>query len=95
MFAVWAARRETDPERVRDVHRALLASRTWGLEHLDLLSADAARTMGLSAEQCREYLSGLNYALSYQHLEGLTSFLRRLAQRGLVTPGTLAFLAVA
>ncbi|MBI3081790.1 MAG: hypothetical protein HYY94_02545 [Gemmatimonadetes bacterium] len=44
---------------------------------------------------CREYLSGLDYGLSYKHLEGLTSFLRRLTTRGMVREGALAFLAVA
>src|SRR5437773_8488085 len=31
VFAVWAARRSSDPARVRRIHKALLASRAWGL----------------------------------------------------------------
>jgi chorismate dehydratase len=109
VFAVWAARREpadrrtggatgsrsTYAKQVQDVHRALLASRDWGLAHLDALAAEAARETGIDRGRCAEYLSGLDYALSYRHLEGLTSFFRRLAARGLVPDGTLRFLSVA
>ncbi len=95
VFAVWAARREADREQVRAVHGALLASRTWGLSHLDELAAQAARATGIATRVCRQYFDGLDYGLTYKHLEGLTSFLRRLASRGLVRDGALAFLAVA
>lgn len=95
VFAVWAARREVDHARVGAVHRALLASRDWGLSHLDRLAQEAARETGISLAACTEYLSGLDYALSYRHLEGLTSFFRRLAARGVVREGTLRFLSVA
>lgn len=93
VFAVWAARREAD--RVAAVHRALLASRQWGLAHLDRLADEAAERSGIPRDRCAEYLSGLDYALSYRHLEGLTSFFRRLAQRGVVPDGSLRFLSVA
>ena len=109
VFAVWAARREAADRRiggsadsqptyaaqVQRVHRALLASREWGLLHVGELAEEAARKTGIDQRQCAEYLSGLDYALSYRHLEGLTSFFRRLADRGLVPDGTLRFLAVA
>jgi len=95
VFAVWAARRESSGARVEAVHRALLESKSWGLAHLDQLARDAATATGIEAAACRAYLSGLDYDLSYRHLEGLTSFLRRLAARGRVGEGTLAFLSVA
>ena len=95
VFAVWAARREAERERVAAVHRALLTSREWGLTHLERLADEAARHTGIAPERCAEYLSGLDYALSYRHLEGLTSFFRRLAQRGVVPDGSLRFLSVA
>lgn len=95
VFAVWAARRAVDRRAIRDVHRALLASRKWGLEHLDDLAADAAAATGVAAAACREYLEGLDYRLSYRHLAGLTDFLRRLAARGIVPDGTLSFLGAA
>lgn len=95
VFAVWAARREAPEPRVLEVHDALLRSRDWGLGHLAELAAEAQRRTGIPLARCREYLSGLDYALSYRHLEGLTSFFRRLAQRGVVKEGTLRFLSVA
>ena len=95
VFAVWAARREAPVEQVAALHRALRESRAWGLRHLPQLAEEAARQTGIPTAVCREYLVGLDYALSYSHLEGLTSFFRRLAQRGVVPDGTLRFLSVA
>jgi chorismate dehydratase len=95
VFAVWAARREANRARVEAVHRGLLDSRRWGLAHVDQLAADAAAATGISVATCREYLKGLDYAFTYRHLEGLSSFLRRLAARGTVREGTMAFLSVA
>ncbi len=95
VFAVWAARREADPGAARAVHQALLRSRAWGLAHLDLLAGQAAERTGIDRARCREYLHGLDYALSYRHLAGLTDFFRRLAQDGLVPDGSLSFLSAA
>jgi len=92
---VWAARRAVDRAAVRDVHRALLASRRWGLAHLEELAAAAAAATGVEGGRCREYLAGLDYGLSYRHLAGLSDFLRRLAARGVVPDGTLSFLGAA
>jgi chorismate dehydratase len=95
VFAVWAARRERERDAVRRVHRALLAARDWGLAHVDVLAADAARATGVSVAACREYLGGLDYALSATHLAGLTDFFGRLAARGVVPDASLQFLHVA
>jgi chorismate dehydratase len=95
VFAVWAARRDADPQAVTRVHRALLASRAWGLAHLAVLAEQAARDTDVDVGDCAEYLAGLDYGLSYRHLAGLTDFLRRLAARGTVPDGTLAFTGAA
>ena len=95
VFAVWAARREARASAVQDIHRRLLESRTWGLAHLDELSAEAARATGVSEPACREYLGDLDYALSYRHLAGLTDFFGRLAHDGLVPDGSLSFISAA
>lgn len=95
VFAVWAARREAKLPAVQKVHEQLLASRAWGLAHLDGLAADAARATGVPEAACREYLGDLDYALSYRHLAGLTDFFRRLAQDGLVPDGSLSFISAA
>ncbi len=95
VFAVWAARRSSDLARVRRIHQALLASRAWGLSHLDQLADAAALTCNVRRATCLQYLAGLDYALSYKHLAGLTDFFRRLAARGLVPDASLRFLQVA
>ncbi len=95
VFAVWAARREADRREVQGIHRALLASRAWGLEHLDELADLASGSTGITREVCRAYLADLDYALSYRHLAGLTDFFRRLAQDGLVPDGSLSFITAA
>ena len=95
VFAVWAARRAADPVAVRRGHESLLASRAWGLAHLELLAEDAAGATGVPLAACREYLAGLDYAFTYKHLAGLTDFFRRLAALGIVPDGSLQFLQVA
>jgi chorismate dehydratase len=95
VFAVWVAQRTTPVERALEVHAALAASRDWGLRHLDVLAAQAARATGVDVRTCSEYLSGLDYGLSYAHLAGLTEFLRRLVATGRVPNGSLAFLPAA
>ncbi|MEZ4457970.1 MAG: menaquinone biosynthesis protein [Gemmatimonadales bacterium] len=95
VFAVWAARRDADADAVRAVHRALLASRSWGVAHLDELAERAAAATGIDAGVTRAYFGDLDYALSYRHLAGLTDFFRRLAQDGLVPDGSLSFITAA
>ena len=95
VFAVWAARRDGDAQLVRRVHRALLESRTWGLAHLDELARAASAATQVPEAECRDYLGGLDYALTYKHLAGLTDFFRRLAAVGIVPDGSLQFLQVA
>lgn len=95
VFAVWAARRDADQIRARALHSALLASRSWGLEHLDELAAAAAATTTIAPATTAAYLADLDYALSYRHLAGLTDFFRRLADDGLVPDGSLSFLSAA
>ena len=96
VFAVWAARREAGSAAVRAMHRQLLASRAWGLAHLDELAARGRGSgTGVAETVCRDYLGDLDYALSYRHLAGLTDFFRRLAQDGLVPDGSLSFISAA
>ena len=93
VFAVWVAQRTTDTRAALNVHAGLMASRTWGLKHLETLSAQAALATGVPKNSCLTYLSGLDYGLSYGHLAGLTEFFRRLVAGGKVPDGSLSFLA--
>jgi chorismate dehydratase len=95
VFAVWVALRATPVKAALAVHAALIESRDWGLAHLSELARQASANTGVAEEQCVEYLTGLDYGLSYPHLAGLTSFFGRLVARGRVPNGTLAFLPAA
>jgi chorismate dehydratase len=95
VFAVWVAQRTAPVAEALAVHAALIASRDWGLAHLDELSAQAAAATGLPIADCRDYFAGLDYGLSYPHLAGLTTFFHRLSEKGTVPAGTLAFLPAA
>lgn len=95
VFAVWVAQRTAPVAEALAVHAGLMASRDWGLTHLDTLAAQAAIATGVHKGVCLEYLSGLDYGLSYHHLAGLTEFFRRLVVAGKVPNGSLAFLPAA
>jgi chorismate dehydratase len=95
VFAVWVAQRSTNVKDALVAHAGLIASRDWGLQHLPELAEQAHRATGVERSVCAEYLSGLDYGLSYPHLAGLTEFYRRLVQRGRIPNGTLTFLPAA
>jgi chorismate dehydratase len=95
VFAVWVAQRTTAVADALAVHANLIRSRDWGVTHLDVLAAQAAVATGVKKRDCLEYLSGLDYGLSYPHLAGLTEFFRRLVVVGRVPDGSLAFLPAA
>jgi chorismate dehydratase len=95
VFAVWVAQRTADVQQALAVHGRLITSRNWGLDHLDVLAAQASLATGVARPVCHEYLSGLDYRLSYRHLAGLTEFFRRLVAAGRVPDGSLSFLPAA
>jgi chorismate dehydratase len=95
VFAVWVAQRSTDVKEALVAHAGLIASRNWGLDHLSELVEQAHKSTGVDLEVCAQYLSGLDYGLSYPHLAGLTEFYRRLVERGRIPNGTLTFLPAA
>ena len=95
VFAVWVAQRTTNVRQALNAHAGLIASRDWGLNHLSELAQQAQQATGVSRAVCDEYLSGLDYGLSYPHLAGLTEFYRRLVERGRIPNGTLTFLPAA
>lgn len=95
VFAVWVARRSTPVKEALGIHAALIESREWGLANLPVLASQAAAQTGVDEATCLDYLSGLDYGLSYPHLAGLTTFFGRLVERGRVPNGTLTFLPAA
>ncbi|MFI5245060.1 MAG: menaquinone biosynthetic enzyme MqnA/MqnD family protein [Gemmatimonadales bacterium] len=95
VFAVWVAQRTADTPQALAIHASLIESRNWGLKHLAVLAQQAHENTGVPLDACLEYLSGLDYGLSYPHLGGLTEFYRRLTLAGKVAPGRLSFLSAA
>lgn len=95
VFAVWVASRTAAVSAAMSVHASLIASRNWGLSHLDELAAQAHEATGVRTPECREYLAGLDYGLSLPHLSGLTEFFRRLELAGRVPASKLSFLPAA
>jgi chorismate dehydratase len=95
VFAVWVAQRTTPVTAALSAHASLLRSREWGLANLGALAEQAEAATGIARDICREYLSGLDYGLSYAHFAGLTEFFRRLVTRGRIPNGTLSFLPAA
>lgn len=95
VFAVWAARRDSDRAAALALHDRLLTSRDWGLAHLDLIAAEAAVQTGIDRVTVRDYLDDLDWQLSYHHLAGLSEFFGRLASDGLVPDGSPTFLTAA
>jgi chorismate dehydratase len=95
VFAVWVAQRTANVKEALTAHAALIESRNWGLAHLAELARQAREATGVDESVCRQYLSGLDYGLSYPHLAGLTEFYRRLVERGRIPNGTLTFLPAA
>ncbi|MGI9076577.1 MAG: menaquinone biosynthetic enzyme MqnA/MqnD family protein [Gemmatimonadaceae bacterium] len=95
VFAVWVASRSAPAVKALGVHASLIASRDWGLENIQLIAEHASEVTSFPIPICEQYLTGLDYALSYEHLAGLTDFFRRLVGAGRVPNGTLAFLSAA
>lgn len=95
VFAVWVAQRATSVKQALAVHAGLIAARDWGLANLPVLAVQASEATGVPAKRCLDYLSGLDYGLSYPHLAGLTEFFHRLVDKGRVPNGTLTFLPAA
>ena len=95
VFAVWVAQRTVAVEAALAAHAGLIKSRDWGIANVPELARQAAAATRVPVAACEEYLTGLDYGLSYPHLAGLTDFYRRLVERGSVPNGTLTFLPAA
>ena len=87
------ARGLQDSSKAMDAAALLRNSKVIRLQPVTATLAErAAQASGVDIGACREYLSGLDYGLSYPHLAGLTEFFRRLVAVGRVPDGELSFL---
>ncbi|GAA2643571.1 menaquinone biosynthesis protein [Dactylosporangium fulvum] len=82
VFAVFAARREflaREPQTVRRVHDAFLASRDLSLEEVDAVCEQAARWEPFDAVTLRRYyMTALDFSLGDRQLAGIAEFARRV-----------------
>ncbi len=81
VFAVWAARRDylaREPEVVRQVHQAFLASRDLSLEEVTKVAEQAARWEAFDAGVLEEYFTTLDFRFGPAQLKGVTEFARRV-----------------
>ncbi len=78
VFALWAVREEVWQDRkeeVRTLHRALAASKTYGLARAEAISRAVHARVGMTEEACLAYFrKHLSFDLSSRHLEGLRAF---------------------
>ncbi|MEU7025230.1 menaquinone biosynthesis protein [Streptomyces sp. NPDC015232] len=80
VFAVWAVRKDflaREPETVRDVHRAFLASRDLSLEEVTKVAEQAARWEAFDAELLERYFRTLDFRFGPEQLAGVREFARR------------------
>jgi len=82
VLAVWAARREAaTSEVVQDFQQSL----GFGLEHLDEISLEAARGLGLPVAKLRRYLEeNIDYTLDNENLRGLGKYFSYAAELGII-----------
>ena len=82
VFAVWAVRRsvwEKHPDVVRHAHRQLLASREWGLSHMEEVRRAATERTGLSETTIAAYFRRLSYSFGDEQKKGLDLFLEKVS----------------
>ena len=96
VFAVWAVKKTLYTECsevVRAIHRVLLASKVWGLNHLGVISHNICSKVNLSPAKCQAYLQELNFDFEESHQKGLMIFFHRLSQMGILNlPVILEFI---
>jgi len=82
VLAVWAARRNAVTlELVQDFQDSL----AFGLQHLDVIAAEAATQMDLPAGELRRYLAeNIDYHLDEENLQGLSRYFAFASQLGLI-----------
>lgn len=87
VFAVWAARREyaeQNPGLVKDVHRVFLDSRDLAIDQVAEVAASAARWSSFDAGTLEHYFTTLDFSLGERQVDGLLTFARMLADKGVL-----------
>ncbi|WP_418958485.1 menaquinone biosynthetic enzyme MqnA/MqnD family protein [Streptomyces tritici] len=80
VFAVWAVRKDflaREPETVREVHQAFLASRDLSLVEVTKVAEQAARWESFDAALLERYFTTLDFRFGPEQLAGVREFARR------------------
>ena len=87
VFALWCVRKtvvQSHPQEVTRVWQALLSSREYSMSRLEEISRLYHRQVGLSQDQCKDYLRGLDFDLTPAHIKGMKLFFSMLKERSLI-----------
>ncbi|NPA15079.1 MAG: menaquinone biosynthesis protein [Deferribacteres bacterium] len=85
VFALWCVRRESfeaQEDRVRDLWRKLLMSKEVGKRSFREIAEKKASELGLSCEECMDYLKALHFDLEDRYVKGLGRFFREMHDAG-------------
>ena len=85
VFAVWAVREDfckSEPDTVVEIHQELLRCISDGKRELREISSLVAPRIPMPAQECFEYLRGLEYDLGSEKQEALRCFFEYLIKRG-------------
>ena len=85
VFGLWAVRREfaqAEPKLAAEACAALLASKDWGLAHMEREVHAAAWDGPLAEEEMKAYFKGLVFDLGPEEQAGLNRFFILLAEHG-------------
>ncbi|MFR9722547.1 menaquinone biosynthetic enzyme MqnA/MqnD family protein [Streptomyces sp. MS19] len=80
VFAIWGVRRdylEREPETVREVHRAFLASRDLSMAEVGKVAEQAAHWEDFDAEVLERYFTTLKFSFGAPQLAAVDEFARR------------------
>lgn len=90
VFAVWAVQRDVFmfwPDKVAEIHKALLRSKAWGHAHPEDVVRRAHEKTRLSREALTAYFSKLSFSFDGRLRTGLGRFFSEAAKCGLLRPG--------
>ena len=84
VFAVWALKKELEPDRKSELKQLLEAALEKGESRLESVGALHGKLIGLTSAEVREYLEGFNYRLGDRERAAMEVF-RKLFQEIVVT----------
>ncbi len=85
VFALWCVRRESfikSEKEIKVLWRKLLLSKEIGKNSFEIIAIKKASELGLSYEECMDYLEVLHFDLEEKYIEGLKKFFKEMHDMG-------------